>query len=172
MHTRNLIDHENHGVAPPPDVFKINIAASFKKSFYLAGIAMIVRNSTGIYVAGKGILKRVIHANQAETWVLLEAMLWAKVQAWEKVIFESDCKNLVLFINTGLTLPPWQSSSLLNRCVSLFKDQSNWSCKFVPKVCNKTTDCLAKSVRKLCYVGEWWHEAPANLLVNLASDVS
>lgn len=75
--SRHHVGHMHHWVSPPPDMLKMNIDASFAKSFHLAGIVMILRNSTGAYIVGRGLLKRAIHPNQAETWALLEAMPWA-----------------------------------------------------------------------------------------------
>ncbi|XP_026443291.1 uncharacterized protein LOC113343258 [Papaver somniferum] len=58
-HSRHHIGHMHHWISPPPDILKMNIDASFGKSFHLAVIAMILRNSTGEYIAGRGLLKRV-----------------------------------------------------------------------------------------------------------------
>ncbi|XP_026377852.1 uncharacterized protein LOC113272180 [Papaver somniferum] len=169
-HNTNSVDH-SHWTSPPPDMLKTNVDASFYKAYYLAGIAMLTRNSTRSYVAGKGVLRRVATVHQAESWSLLEATQWAEQQQWKNVIFEFDCKNLVNTVNMGIH-PPWQSSPLLYKCVQLCNKYNNWSCRYVSRVCNKTTDCLAKFFRKYCSTGELWQVPPATLNVNLAYDVS
>ncbi|XP_026428835.1 uncharacterized protein LOC113324762 [Papaver somniferum] len=169
-HNSQSAEHNHHWTPPPPDTLKINIDASFRKPFNLAGIAMLTRNSTGSYVAGKRVLKRVNHVHQAESWALLEAMHWAEQQNWKKVVFESDCENVVLSVNEGL-LPSWQSSPLLHKCVQPCNLHSNWSCVYIPRVCNKATDCLAKFVGRTSSTGEWRQVPSASLTIKIANDV-
>ncbi|XP_026417019.1 uncharacterized protein LOC113312484 [Papaver somniferum] len=170
-HTIHHVEHVCHWSPPPPDSLKINVDASFHKPFHVAGIVMLTRNSTGSYVAGKGVLRRVNHVHLDESWALLEAMHWAIQNNWNKVIFESDCKNVVLPVNEGL-LPYWQSSPLLNKCVKMCNSHNSWFCVYVPRVCNKAVDCLAKSVLRSYNPGEWWFVPSTTLYVKLANDVS
>lgn len=39
-------------------------------------------------------LLRVVNSHQAETWVLLEAMEWAKDKGWSQILFESDWRYI------------------------------------------------------------------------------
>ncbi|XP_026396859.1 uncharacterized protein LOC113291550 [Papaver somniferum] len=172
FHPRHIVGHSHHRNPPPPDTLKMNVDASYHKSFYLSGIAVIVRTSTGQHVASRGVLKRVENAFQAETWALLQAMQLAKAKDWDVVIFESDNKSLMLYMNNGFPLPPWESSTILSLCVDLCKIHQNWKCVYVPRVCNKAADCLAKSVRKYFNVEEWWNIPPAEISISLDKDVS
>ncbi|XP_026397042.1 uncharacterized protein LOC113291761 [Papaver somniferum] len=92
---------------------KINIDASYNSSSLLAGIGIIVRNSTEAYVMGRGALRRASNAQQAEAWAMLEAMQLADSNGWSHVIFESDNLGICSFLQQQSSLCHWQSMPLL-----------------------------------------------------------
>ncbi|XP_026383682.1 uncharacterized protein LOC113279193 [Papaver somniferum] len=102
-HVHNKFLH--HKWEPPPlQYLKINIDASYNSSSLLAGIGIIIRNSTGAYVMGRGALRRASNAQQAEAWAMLEAMQLADSNGWSHVIFESDNLGICYFLQQQSSL--------------------------------------------------------------------
>ncbi|XP_026384142.1 uncharacterized protein LOC113279683 [Papaver somniferum] len=122
----------HHKWEPPPlQYLKINIDASYNSSSLLAGMGIIIRNSTGAYVMGRGALRRASNAQQAEAWAMLEAMQLADSNGWSHVIFESDNLGIFSFLQQQSSLCHWQSMPLLRKCVNICNINPGWSCSFV-----------------------------------------
>ncbi|XP_026384103.1 uncharacterized protein LOC113279643 [Papaver somniferum] len=141
-HIHNNILH--HKWDPPPmQYLKINIDASYNSSSLLAGIGIIIRNSTGAYVMGIGALRRASNIQQAEAWAMLEAMQLADSNGWSHVIFESDNLGICSFLKQQSSLCHWQSMPLLRKCVNICNINPVWSCSFVYRSSKKAADAIA-----------------------------
>ncbi|XP_026378365.1 uncharacterized protein LOC113272783 [Papaver somniferum] len=124
----------------------------FKVSL-LAGTGIITRNHAGLYVMGKGCLKRAQNVNQAESWAMFEAMQLATSYGWSRVIFETDNLNISFYLQKHSHMPPWQSVPLLRQCVNKCNTNTSWSCVFDYRSYNKTDDALAKAARRFHLCG-------------------
>ncbi|XP_026417388.1 uncharacterized protein LOC113312869 [Papaver somniferum] len=162
----------HHRWDPPPlQYLKINIDASYNSSSLLAGIGIIIRNSTGAYVMGRGALRRASNAQQAEAWAMLEAMQLADSNGWSHVIFESDNLGICSFLQQQSSLCHWQSMPLLRKCVNICNINPGWSCSFVYRSGNKAADSIAKAAYKHNLCGDWWFHPPPLLIPYISCDV-
>ncbi|XP_026417593.1 uncharacterized protein LOC113313084 [Papaver somniferum] len=163
----------HHKWEPPPlHYLKINIDASYNSSSLLAGIGIIMRNSTGAYVMGRGALRRASNAQQAEAWAMLEAMQLADSNGWSHVIFEYDNLGICSFLQQQSSLCHWQSMPLLRKCVNICTINPGWSSSFVYRSGNKAADAIAKAAYKHNLCGDWWFHPPPLLIPYINCDVS
>ncbi|XP_026410754.1 uncharacterized protein LOC113305978 [Papaver somniferum] len=162
-----------HKLEPPPlQYIKINIDASYHSTSFLAGIGIIIRNSAGAYVMGRGALKRASNAQQAEAWAMLEAMQLEDSNGWSRVIFESYNLGICSFLQQLSSLCHWQSMPLLRKCVNICNINPVWSCSFVYRSANKVADATAKAAYKHNLCGDWWFHPPPLLIPYIDCDVS
>lgn len=91
----------------------------------------------------------------AEAAALILAISWAQEMHLSKVVFVSDCLQLVQFSNGVSTNIAWRSSDLVEHCRSLIFSTVSFRIVYIKRVKNKLTDRLARRARKHELKGQW-----------------
>ncbi|MCL7034892.1 hypothetical protein MKW94_030001, partial [Papaver nudicaule] len=171
-YSRISLDTDSSWQPPPPGFKKLNIDASFTKATDCAGLAMLLRNDDGTFLAAKSLTTYAQSPLQAEAQALWEAVKWCNHHHYQKVIFETDNKALYQAITVPGFHPPWLSKPLVQHCKYMFSIHSDWSCVYVSRVCNKSADAIARKARIHCIRSEWLASPPGWLVPQLTTDVT
>ncbi|XP_026419596.1 uncharacterized protein LOC113315544 [Papaver somniferum] len=89
----------------------------------------------------------------AKAGALILAISWAEEMNLSRVVFVSDCIQLVHFINGVNSNIAWISSDLLDRCRSLISSSVSFKIMYIKRVKNHLADRLARRARKLSLSG-------------------
>lgn len=139
-------------VAPPLGVTKINIDDAFKKA--VGGAGIIFRDSQGIVVYGFCGRISVNSAFMAEAWSLRQDVSMAVDSSCGEAIFETDCAELVKWID-GFAVCSWDCAVLLEDIKLLLMNFPSFSVCSVNRSANKAADWLAKyGLWEMCLV-DW-----------------
>ncbi|KAL3641648.1 hypothetical protein CASFOL_012463 [Castilleja foliolosa] len=126
---------------PPIGWFKINMDAAFKDGNACSGV--VIRNANGSFVHAYSMEHKCLDANTAEALAILDSCLVAQKLGLQKVLFESDCLNVVSFINGNSRNYYWTSGPVVEAIDNLKLKMPLWSFSFVPRVCNSAAHALA-----------------------------
>ncbi|KAL9816384.1 putative ribonuclease H domain, reverse transcriptase zinc-binding domain-containing protein [Arabidopsis thaliana] len=137
-HTRCGWKKPNHGF------MKCNYDCSYRQGGVETNVGWIIRNKTGTFVmAAQSKGRQCNSALEAEFQGLLMAMQHTWFRGYKKIIFEGDNRSVAECVNGKA-----RSFELHN----LIRDIQYWQKKFiqakvtwVPRMCNKVADCLAKT---------------------------
>ncbi|XP_026400447.1 uncharacterized protein LOC113296355 [Papaver somniferum] len=91
----------------------------------------------------------------AEVASLILAISWAEEMNLSKVVFISDCLQLVDYVNGVSSNITWRSEYLLNQCRVLISSSCSFEVVFVKRVKNHLADRLARRARNFSLKGLW-----------------
>ncbi|BFG34717.1 hypothetical protein CerSpe_209910 [Prunus speciosa] len=157
--------------SPPENgVVKINVDASWNSEHHMAGIGVVLRNSSGVFIAGLACSADADSSIEAETLAILEGCNFAIQQGHTRVVIESDSKEAISCLNRSIPRGRWQLYPILcsirNSC-STFWD-CNWS--WVPRTINLAADHLAKLAMLRMSLSIWVNRPPSSLIGILDKD--
>ncbi|PRQ31932.1 putative ribonuclease H-like domain, reverse transcriptase zinc-binding domain-containing protein [Rosa chinensis] len=152
---------------PPPwtppcfDFVKINTDASWDKQSLQAGLAVIVRNSSGELLHGKTRIVRASSILLAETLALYQAVLLALCLNFQKVIFEMDSFHLVHLLNDSHLLPDWIISPLVHyiREITVVIPYVSWV--WTSRNANQVADHMASLASRRMGPSDWVNHPPS-----------
>ncbi|KAI3907308.1 hypothetical protein MKW98_010658 [Papaver atlanticum] len=121
--------------------------------------------TTRIFFEAMAWTSRARDVDQAEALALLKAMQWIKNCGLSKVIIEGDNKALMEAIRQRkMTAVKWEDKYLIDECLSLFQSMFDVEVSFVPRVCNKVADAMAKYARRnMC--NQYWKSIPPKIII-------
>ncbi|CAL8137223.1 unnamed protein product [Prunus armeniaca] len=157
--------------SPPANgVVKINVDASWKPELHLAGIGVVLRDSSGAFPVGLACSVEAECTIEAETLAIMEGCNFAIQQGHTRVVIESDSKEAISCLNRSIPRGRWQLYPILrsirNSC-STFRD-CNWS--WVPRTVNLAADHLAKLALSRMSLSIWVNRPPSSLIGILDKD--
>ncbi|XP_026399844.1 uncharacterized protein LOC113295736 [Papaver somniferum] len=91
----------------------------------------------------------------AESNALFLGISWALEMNLSRVIFLSDCLQMVDFVNGDCSKVGWWSSDVLKDCRSLLSSNSSFKLMYINRVKNNLADKLARRARKYCIKNNW-----------------
>ena len=148
---------------------KINSDAAVQQKTERAGWGMIARDCLGNALGAWAVPNTSCSsAKQEEALALRSAMLMAKQQGWRRVVFESDCKQLIDSINKGDG--DTVIATILLDIVSLKSNFYDSCFSFTRRMNNSVSHSLAKLTLSLDGPAEWKFVFPAWLLELLQAD--
>ncbi|CDP14369.1 unnamed protein product [Coffea canephora] len=148
---------------------KINSDAAVQQKAERAGWGMIARDCLGNALGAWAVPDTCCSsAKQEEALALRSAMLMAKQQGWRRVVFESDCKQLIDSINSGDG--DSDIATILLDIVSLKSNFYKCCFSFTRRMNNSVSHSLAKLALSLDGPAEWKVVFPAWLLELLQAD--
>ncbi|KAK5817682.1 hypothetical protein PVK06_022610 [Gossypium arboreum] len=78
----------------------------------------------------------------AELWSLLDGLLIAQKQGYNKVIIHSDnLENVILICESKVVV---SKNALIKRIQQILASEENWCLNYVPREINRVADALAK----------------------------
>lgn len=87
------------------------------------------------------------------------------------IVFETDLQGIDSFINSCSPVIAWENEDILLDVIESLKHIPQWKCHYIPRLCNKPADELAKYSRKNGITREWRIESPSLLEQFLLSDI-
>ena len=105
-----------------------------------------------------------------EAQALLAGVLMAKVKGLKRVIFESDCKNLIDALKNDRSSCPWQIQVFIQDIDVLIRDEQYFVFNFISRSANRAADWISKNVNFLLFNPSWTCNIPAQLEAILYSD--
>ena len=159
---------------PPLDRVKINFDAAFHHDTGIGAWGFVVRSDTGQFVAAAaGKLSNVKDALTAESEACVAAVEGAAELGLHRVIFESDCRNLIMAIQSkshDLALIGVLLKEVRSICIGSFETSSF---QFAPRSCNEVAHRLAQhGLRADAACVGWEDEAPDFLVDLVASEAA
>ncbi|KAH9717652.1 reverse transcriptase domain-containing protein [Citrus sinensis] len=156
--------------SPPPDnTFKVNVDAAVNFDRQKAGLGVVIRDSSNkVKVAA---VKSTLFTGDVQT-TEAEAVEWglvvAKSAAFQCIMVESDCQEVVKLINNNegsRTEIMW----VISEIQSLSKDFQNISCYHTPRSCNTHAHSLAKLALRNNETVVWLEPIPVEVESVLSS---
>ncbi|KAH9754527.1 hypothetical protein KPL71_015467 [Citrus sinensis] len=156
--------------SPPPDnTFKVNVDAAVNFERQKAGLGVVIRDSCNkVKVAA---VKTTLFTGDVKT-AEAEAVEWglvvAKSAAFQCIMVESDCQEVVKLINNkegSRTEVMW----VISEIQSLSKDFQNFSCYHTPRSCNTHAHSLAKLALRNNETVVWLEPIPVEVESVLSS---
>ncbi|KAH9751892.1 putative reverse transcriptase/RNA-dependent DNA polymerase [Citrus sinensis] len=156
--------------SPPPDnTFKVNVDAAVNFDRQKAGLGVVIRDSCNkVKVAA---VKSTLFTGDVKT-AEAEAVEWglvvAKSAAFQCILVESDCQEVVKLINNkegSRTEIMW----VISEIQSLSKDFQNFSCYHTPRSCNTHAHSLAKLALRNNETVVWLEPIPVEVESMLSS---
>lgn len=130
----------------------------------LTGTSYILRDFAGTWRGcAANCYAGIRDAEQAECLTLLDAVRWSKTMQLKDVIFEIDLKNIADYINKASPVIAWENEGIMLEVLVVLKSFQCWECKYIPRVCNKAADKLAKFSRRF-RVSQVWSDTPPNII--------
>ncbi|XP_026411185.1 uncharacterized protein LOC113306470 [Papaver somniferum] len=123
------------------------IGGSFKN--FDMGIGIMLCDNAGRIKRCRADFGLTSSAFAAETKALILASSWAEEMSLSKVIFLSDCLQLVNFVNGGKGDIDWRCLDLLEDYQISFSAYLNFKIGYVKRIKNKIVDRLARRARTL-----------------------
>ncbi|XP_026435842.1 uncharacterized protein LOC113333633 [Papaver somniferum] len=149
---------------PPSPFYTINYDASFDPKTGLTGIALILRDYTGRWRGGKSkCYAGVKDSESAECLDFSDAVSWTHDLENTHIIFETDLKNIESYINKTFSGIAWENEDILLDTLDKLKTIPHWRCNFIPRLCNKSVDKLAKYNRKNGITQTWSDQPPKHI---------
>jgi ribonuclease HI len=128
---------------PPATTLKLNVDAHLTGDGHWA-FGWVVRQSDGRCVgAVTKVLKGTDDATEAEAMGLLEAIIWAKSQQYDKVIFETDAEVLVTAIRNK-AFPRTNWGQIAKRCSRVLSFNDDYTTSWVRRDKNYAAHTLAR----------------------------
>ncbi|XP_026434569.1 uncharacterized protein LOC113332110 [Papaver somniferum] len=90
-----------------------------------------------------------------ESNALFLGISWALEMNLSRVIFLSDCLQMVDFVNEDCSKVGWWSSDVLKDCRSLFSSNSSFKLMYINRVKKNLADKLDRRARKYCIKNNW-----------------
>lgn len=135
----------HHKWEPPPIAcVKINSDGAFHSSRSWAAFGVIARDNGGSaqwWHFGK---IRVSSALAIEAWALRIACAMAHEKEIVRAIFETDCKNLIDYVNGDILNCPWEILSVVEDIHSWASNRS-WSFNWCKRSCNSAAHWIASN---------------------------
>lgn len=91
----------------------------------------------------------------AEATALIVAISWVRELNLSKVLFVSDCLQVVDFVNGDNCSAGWRCGDHIADCRRLMSSSSEYKLVYIRRVKNKMVDRLARRARKLCIKASW-----------------
>ncbi|KAL4362395.1 hypothetical protein GQ457_04G024660 [Hibiscus cannabinus] len=156
-----IVQTENPSWTPPLEgCFKVCCDASFDKKTGKAAAAAVVCNSQGEIVAGDSDCFFASSASSAEASAIRLGVFLALSGGFCNVTFESDCKDVVYRIVSGVQ-SAWESAAVEEDILSRTSSLASFSFSFIPRSCNKVADWVARNtLRGLCPLSWAIHPPP------------
>ncbi|XP_026399024.1 uncharacterized protein LOC113294861 [Papaver somniferum] len=148
----------------PLDWFSFNVDASMLKNSHRAGLAIIVRDCTGKYVAAKSLVISARDIDQAEALAVLEGLQWAQQMQCGKLILQTDNQGNAVAVRNYNKHSRREDVNLINQIKKLISSHPRWIVTYVNRVCNGPADKLAKYVRKSGVTKGWYNNNPHNVI--------
>ncbi|RZC81200.1 hypothetical protein C5167_043775 [Papaver somniferum] len=146
--------------------------ASYDVHTGLTCISVIVRDSVGRCWGCKSTCYAgVASSENAECLAFLNAVRWGVELQYTHVVFETDLQGIDSFINSCSPVIAWENEDILLDVIESLKHIPQWKCHYIPRLCNKPADELAKYSRKNGITREWRIESPSLLEQFLLSDI-
>ncbi|XP_026383413.1 uncharacterized protein LOC113278906 [Papaver somniferum] len=106
----------------------------------------------------------VANSEKEECLALLDATIWSKELQISHIVIQTDLKNIEGYISNNSPVIAWDNETLLlDAIVILNTNLFSWKCHFIPRVCNKPADELAKFSRKF-RVERVWSDIPPTVI--------
>ncbi|XP_026420966.1 uncharacterized protein LOC113316994 [Papaver somniferum] len=141
----------------------INCDGSFDPNTGLTGTSCILRDFAGTWRGcAANCYAEIRDVEQPECLALL-AVRWSKMMQLTDLIFETDLKNIADYINKASPVIAWENEGILLDVLVVLKSFQCWECKYIPRVCNKVADMLAKFSRRF-RISKVWSDAPPNII--------
>ncbi|KAL9664245.1 hypothetical protein QQ045_019644 [Rhodiola kirilowii] len=132
---------------PPQQFVKINCDASVSPQFDRCAIAVWARDHVGHTLAARGVtIPSCQTIAEAEGRALNLGMGLAKELQLPRVIFESDCAEVVNSVNKKLNPSHWDQQWFIN-CCRYLKCEYNWKTHLIRREANGLADALARKCR-------------------------
>ncbi|KAF7829488.1 reverse transcriptase [Senna tora] len=162
---------DNRWVPPDNNGLKFNCDASFLRDSGAAGLGIVVRNRQGILFGGRSLRVQACSEVVAEALALLEALKLGLDFCDRPLLFESDCRNLVMTVNQKDVNWDWRVSGIMKE-ILLVCGQLSWpSILHVKRSVNKAADWVAKNaLRRMCPL-VWDVCPPSSLALILDADI-
>ncbi|XP_026429794.1 uncharacterized protein LOC113326221 [Papaver somniferum] len=112
----------------------------------------------------------VINSEQAECLAFLDAVRWSKELQHNHIVFETDLKGIESYINKLAPDIAWENEDILLDAMNKLKTIPHWECNFIPRLCNKAVDKLAKFSRRNGITNTWFDNPPSIVENQLLSD--
>ncbi|XP_026399025.1 uncharacterized protein LOC113294866 [Papaver somniferum] len=122
------------------------VDGSFK--YFNMGLGVIWCDYAGNVRSSRDDFGLVLDAVGAEAAALILAISWAEELNLSKVVFVSDCLQLVQFVNGVSRIIDWRSGDLLEQCRSLLSKFTSFKSVYVKRLNNPFADRLARRARK------------------------
>ncbi|XP_026429371.1 uncharacterized protein LOC113325396 [Papaver somniferum] len=103
---------------------------------------------------------KVRNAEEAESLVLLEAVIWAKEKRLEKLCFVSDARLVIASLNLNSNQLYWYNKSVLEDCKTFISSFHFVRFEFLQRNHIILADQAAKFSRRSRTSGEWWGNVP------------
>ncbi|OVA03939.1 Reverse transcriptase zinc-binding domain [Macleaya cordata] len=112
---------------PLGDFIKISCDASFDPSNLSCGIGLVARNNAGTFRGARVVACNAVDAENGESLTMWEAVKWAKEMHLQKIILESDSKQVISALKGDQTQVHWQNNTILKDCEYLLSNFTLWS---------------------------------------------
>ncbi|KAL3652421.1 hypothetical protein CASFOL_002102 [Castilleja foliolosa] len=137
--------------APPPGWIKINTDAAFLDGDASTGV--IFRDHKGSILYAVTSTHSCLDAFSAEALALLKACTAADSLKTKKVIFESDCLNIITCLNTSFGSCNWNASPILDKIRKIWTGWPHWNFKFASRSSNGASHALASWAKSCSFDG-------------------
>ncbi|CAH9145422.1 unnamed protein product, partial [Cuscuta epithymum] len=130
---------------PPIDFVKCNVDAAIFYNAKCVGFGCCIRNHVGrFYQARTAWINAEMSPREAEAWGLREAIKWVKQKDYTKVVFESDCKQLIDDLY-GKRVDQSEYASLVQDCRDLLVSNNDFCVVFTRRQANSSAHVLARA---------------------------
>ncbi|KAB2599795.1 ribonuclease H protein [Pyrus ussuriensis x Pyrus communis] len=156
----------------PPDrsLFKVNVDASWNASTKKGNVAMVIRDSNGKFVAARKSCISASSVQVAEAKAILEGCMLAKNLELDKIIMESDSKEVIFNLSNSIFNGRWDMVPVLRKILRVkeFFQMCCWS--WVPRLANMVADRLASSKNSEMSDYTWVDRPPSSIVYILNKD--
>ena len=152
----------------PPEIswYKVNVDASWCSMMRIGHVATVIRDSNGRFIAARKQSVTASGVHEVEAKALLEGCKLANSLELEKVIIESDSKEVVSSLSNSIYQGRWKMVPVLWKAMKMKGSfqQCLWS--WVPQSANRAADRLA-SVKNSEMSNYTWVERPPSSIVHI-----
>jgi len=146
QHGQNRVQGNNSVWEKPRETWlKCNVDAAFHDCNHITSFACSVRNSRGQFIQAQTKWQRAnMTVLEGEAIALLDAIHFAVVNGWDRVVFESDSTTLVQALSS-LGHGDSELCAIVSSIIYQLSLHSNFEVKFVRRQANMVAHTLARA---------------------------